>query len=227
MDQKIISPKDIKESKQQAIYHALRTSIMRNELAIGSLLSERDLSIQFNTSRTPVREALKQLEYDGLLEIIPHRGVFVADIRFEDVFEIYEARAGLDSIAVRLFIQRKTDEQIAKLEECMEMYRQLSTEYDIPKATEYNMFFHLLIAEGTMNKRIINYEKQLINQCQRAIDLNIISVSQQDISVEEHEIILIHIKEGNIEKAESAARDHVLSKIPYLSGVHKQYYSHY
>jgi DNA-binding GntR family transcriptional regulator len=227
MGKKVIAPKNIKQSKQQAIYQALRSSIMKNELAIGSLLSERDLSIQFNTSRTPVREALKQLEYDGLLEIIPHRGVFVADIKFEDIFEIYEARAGLDAIAVRLFIQRKTDEKIAKLEECMEKYRQTSSEYNIPLATKYNMQFHLEIAEGTMNKRIIQYERQLINQCQRAILLNIISISQQDISVQEHENILLHIKEGNVEEAEKAARDHVLTGITFLSGVYNQYYSHY
>lgn len=209
---------------QNTIYQSLRTSIMNNDLKIGSLLSERDLSLQFNTSRTPVREALKQLEYDGLLEIVPHKGVFVADISFVDIFEIYEARAGLDAISARLFIQRKTDERVVELERCMEQYKETAANYDIPSATKHNMKFHLLIAEGTLNSRIINYETHLIHQCQRAILLNIININQQDLSVEEHENILKHIKEGNVSAAEQAARDHIMEGISYLSDIYKQYY---
>jgi DNA-binding GntR family transcriptional regulator len=220
-----ITPKKEEKSKQERIYGELRISIMKNELKMGSLLSERDLSLQFNTSRTPVREAIKQLEFDGLVEIIPHRGIRITSISFDDIFEIYEVRAGLDPIATRLFIYKKTEDKILELEKCMDLYEQASIEGNISLATKHNMNFHLIIARGSANSRLIKYQTHLINQCHRAILHNIINIQQQDISVEEHKNVLYHIKKGNVVEAENAARDHILMGISYQADVYKKYFT--
>lgn len=213
------------DSIQEWIYHNVRDRILKNQLKEGSLISERDLSEQFHTSRTPVREALKRLEYDGLVEILPRRGVFVKTISFDTIFNIYEIRLGLDAVAARLCALRKTDAIVASLEKCMEEYIKADKEGDISRAAKYNMKFHREIAEGSRNPLLSNYENMLINQCYANIQLNAINLSNQKQSIAQHQQILKLIIEENALGAERAARDHVADGIAYLTSIRNQYYA--
>ena len=102
---------------RDVVFNTLRQAIITGEFAPGERLMEISLANRLGVSRTPVREALRQLELEGLVRIIPNRGAFVEGITKEDVKDIYEIRARLEGLCAKWAADRITKDQIAELEE--------------------------------------------------------------------------------------------------------------
>ncbi|MCD8001027.1 MAG: GntR family transcriptional regulator, partial [Oscillospiraceae bacterium] len=104
-------------SKKQTAYNRIKDMILNNHLKPGDSIVEREICESLGVSRTPVRAAFAELAEEGLVEIIPGRGVFVSRIRFEDMIEIYDIREALECMSVKLLTERITEPDLTALNE--------------------------------------------------------------------------------------------------------------
>lgn len=148
-------------------YEKIKEMIIKTEIKPGSVISKNKLMKQLGIGSTPIREALNRLSWDGLVQIIPRRGMFVSDLRFEDIQSIFEMRYELEGLAGRLAAERITDEQLKRIEELIKDGHNSKTGFE--REVEVDREFHLLIAEATGNrflqeelKRIYNFSLRLL-----------------------------------------------------------------
>jgi len=151
--------KDLKMSSQPlsgSLYHELRRDILQGRFQRGEKLTEQALCETYQMSRTPVREAFRQLELEGLIETIPNRGAFVVGLTRQDIQDLYEMRKEYEILAVRWAIQRITPENLAKLEEAYEFMEFYTMKQEAEKMLNINMKFHELIYESAGNRILYN-----------------------------------------------------------------------
>lgn len=132
----------------------LRTAIFNRTFAPGQRLIERELCELTGVSRTSVREALRQLEAEGLVTMIPHRGPVVARTSASEALELYEVRSVLEGLAVRLFTQRATDEQLARLVEAVDSIEATSTKGPAALLSAKDHFYEVLF-DGAGNTTVV------------------------------------------------------------------------
>jgi len=113
----------MKITDAEKAYRQIKKQIVTTKLSPGALISETDMMSELALGRTPVREAMKQLEADNLVTITPRRGMFVTDITVTDLTQIFEVRAEIEPLAVRLATQRMTQKQLAQLRHLAEEYK--------------------------------------------------------------------------------------------------------
>lgn len=131
--------------KSQSIYHALRERILANDIEPGTRLVVRDVGRQYDTSDIPVREALRMLERDGLVETVPYAGARVTSLSAKEVEETYFIRSHLESIATGLAAQRITDQELAELDVLMAKMDDAVAAQDGPAFSDLNQTFHRTI----------------------------------------------------------------------------------
>ena len=131
--------------KSRSIYRALRERILSNDIDPGARLVVRDLGHQYATSDIPVREALKMLERDGLIETVPYAGARVTTLSAKEVEETYFIRSHLESIATGLAAQRITDAELAELDDLMTQMDDAVEAQDGPAFSDLNQQFHRTI----------------------------------------------------------------------------------
>jgi DNA-binding GntR family transcriptional regulator len=195
-------------------YAALREQILSGALTAGDRLKERDICADLDLSRTPVREALRKLQSDGLVEIEPRRGGVVAGISRAEAEEIYSLGILLESYGASLAAKRASDEGIILLENII---RQMETllDDDTPASrsryVELDSELHRSILKMTGNSRL----RQIIGQ---VVGLPILvqafthySREQLQQSMQQHRVIVAALKARDAEWAESAMRSHILS----------------
>ena len=137
--------------KSHAIYLALRERILSNDIAPGTRLVMRDVANQYEASDIPVREALRMLERDGLVETAPYRGARVTTLTAKEVEETYFIRSHLESIATGLAAERITDAELAQLDGLMDEMRAAVEAQDGPAFSDLNHEFHRTIVAGCGN----------------------------------------------------------------------------
>jgi DNA-binding GntR family transcriptional regulator len=137
--------------KSQAIYLALRERILSNDIAPGTRLVMRDVANHYESSDIPVREALRMLERDGLVETAPYRGATVTTLTAKEVEETYFIRSHLESIATGLAAERITDAELARLDELMIELQAAVDAHDGPAFSELNLQFHHTIVASCGN----------------------------------------------------------------------------
>jgi DNA-binding GntR family transcriptional regulator len=146
----IVKPIDGSFSLKEHIYDVLKEGIMAMDIyALDARLKldERQLSDQLNISRTPIREALARLEQEGLVRVIPRRGVFILRKSVDEILEMITVWAALESMAARLVAERADDEQIASLRPLLASFSQDQAETHLDEYSEANIRFHRRILE--------------------------------------------------------------------------------
>jgi DNA-binding GntR family transcriptional regulator len=136
---------------RQQVIKALYDAITSGQLKPGQRLVEKDLCELMGVSRPPVREALRQLESEGLVVSLPKRGPMVAKLSSEDVANIYEVRGALEALAAKLFAEKATDRQIADLEKSLEDLAVAMRNNDIDRTIEAKDRFYSNLTEGSGN----------------------------------------------------------------------------
>ena len=136
------------------LYSDLQKDILSGELASGSKLTEQVICKRYNVSRTPVREALRQLESDGLIENIPNRGAFVTGLTKRDISDLFDLRALFEIQAVEWAIKRMTSEDIDALSETVDFMEFYTLKDDVEKVLTFNSQFHSIIYAGTKDRMI-------------------------------------------------------------------------
>jgi DNA-binding GntR family transcriptional regulator len=144
----------VSDLKSQTIYRALRERILSNEIVSGTRLVLRQLANAYETSDIPVREALRMLERDGLVEMVPYRGARVTTLTTREIEETYFIRGHLESIATGLAAERITDAELDALDVLMERMREAVRAQDGPGFSDLNREFHSTIIGACGNEML-------------------------------------------------------------------------
>lgn len=215
-----------KGAKQKYAYNSIKQDIILNKYHPGEALVEKELCEKLGgLSRTPVRDALLKLSYEGLVENVPGYGMRVADLKFEDLFETLELRLPLEKTAIRLFIARAGDEEKKLLSKIYEEHKNSWERDDLKSAVTLDNQFHKFIGKGSMNSLLRGYIGSLIEQSGRSAYYTVGDKDRIAISLDEHKTILDAILAGDEEKAEKTMEDHLKSWSRYLVDIRmKRYY---
>ena len=151
----------------EVVFEYLRNAILNGELKPGERLMEVTIAEQLGVSRTPVREAIRKLEKESFVIMIPRKGAYVADLTKNDILEVLEIRQELEGFAAALSAERMTNEEKAKLSQILESFNEGLANMDKKKMIERDNEFHSFIFGGSKNQRLINLIHELHDQFQR------------------------------------------------------------
>mgnify|MGYP002639660094 CR=1 FL=1 len=203
--------KDSPISLKDKAYTEIRRRILNGELSADAPLSEYQLADELELSRTPVREAVKRLEREGLVQSIPNRGTFVAELSARDISEIYQVREQLEGFAARIAAETMSDEGIKKLEEEISILVTLASEGKLIEVVDSDIRLHKQILAATQNSRLIELLGMLDDQMHRVRALFPQSSQWLETTLAEHADIVKAIKAHDGQAAEKAMKTHLRS----------------
>lgn len=194
----------------QEVAERLRQRIFNHELTPGDWIDEQKLAEQYGISRTPLREALKVLAAEGLVDLKPRRGCYVTEISHQDIDDIFPLMAMLEGRCAFIAAQLATSEDIAGLKAIHEKLELAAKESRIDAFFEANQEFHRRIQELTNNRWLLSVIQDLrkVLKLSRLHSLSLEGRLQQ--SLEEHRTIMAAFEAGDAEKAEKSMHDHLL-----------------
>lgn len=194
---------------RDVVFNTLRQAILRGELMPGERLMEIQLAQKLGVSRTPVREAIRKLELEGLVVMIPRKGAEVAEITRQDMMDVLEVRAALEVLAVQDACERITDEQLTALAAAGEEFKRLLESGDLVACAQGDVNFHEIIYQATNNRRLVQMLSNLREQMYRYRMENLKDRRTYHSLVEEHEIIRQALIRHDKEAAGEAIRIHI------------------
>ncbi|TCB97342.1 GntR family transcriptional regulator [Micromonospora zingiberis] len=189
---------------------------MTGAIPIGAQLRQAELASNFGVSRTPVREALRQLQTSGLIEVLPNKGAVVSVPAPWDVREAYEVRAELEALAAARAVPRITRDQIEQLRVAnQEMYDHSAGRHPVPAQHDHrrsNDIFHTLIASISGNARLSKAISDINETFPRNVSAQLVvnDSRHRDENFHEHERILQALADGDAQQAADQMREHVI-----------------
>ena len=194
---------------RDVVFNTLRQAILKGELAPGERLMEIQLADRLGVSRTPIREAIRKLELEGLVLMIPRKGAEVAKISEKSLRDVLEVRRALEVLAVELACQRMTEDDIKKLESAQEDFKAAVDKGEAMAIAETDEHYHDIIYNGTGNVRLIQLLNNLREQMYRYRLEYIKEADKRQILLIEHEHILKGLKERKMDEVKEAMREHI------------------
>lgn len=194
---------------RELVYEELRMLIMTGRIKPGTRMMEIELAENMGVSRTPVREAIRQLEKDRLVTIEPRRGAYVSDISAPDMEDMLFVREPLEGIATFLATKNMTDEELKALAEVNRQYEEAYRKGEREKLIQLDTQFHNLIAEGSHNSYLIEILKNLQEQVLRFRYIYFQSGRRAAEVIGEHQLILNNMTERNQEAAKQFSIEHI------------------
>jgi DNA-binding GntR family transcriptional regulator len=211
LDMRSGTERSAKSSLVGGAYEALKEAIRNNVFAPGYQGSEQEIASQLGMSRTPVHEAIIRLQEEGLVRVLPRRGVVVCAISPDDMREIYEVIIALETASAELLAEKPSDERGPIAEELKalnaEMQAFLAAD-KLPDWAKADERFHQLLVERSGNGRLARMFHTVMDQSHRARMLTLRLRPKPTASVREHRAIVDAIQEGNPEAAREAAKRH-------------------
>jgi DNA-binding GntR family transcriptional regulator len=187
---------------RDVVYNTLRQAILRGELKPGERLMEIQLANKLGVSRTPVREAIRKLELDGLVLMIPRKGAEVADISEKSLKDVLEVRKALEELAVQLTCEKISKAQIAELKQAAEEFKKILKSNDITQIAEADVRFHDVIYMATDNQKLIQLLYNLREQMYRYRVEYLKRPGVYPQLIQEHEEIIRQIEKREKEKSD-------------------------
>ena len=195
---------------RDVVFNTLRQAILRGEFKPGERLMEIQLANKLGVSRTPIREAIRKLELEGLVVMIPRKGAEVADITEKSLRDVLEVRKALEELAVQLACEKITQEELEELEKAGENFKKvLKRSKDITEVAEADVRFHDVIYMATDNQKLIHLLNKLREQMYRYRLEYIKDADKRQILMVEHEHILKALTLRHIQEAKMAVREHI------------------
>ncbi|WP_334195873.1 GntR family transcriptional regulator, partial [Muricomes intestini] len=194
-------------------------AILRGELKPGERLMEIQLANKLGVSRTPIREAIRKLELEGLVLMIPRKGAEVAEITEKNLRDVLEVRAALEELAVQLACDRIDKEGIENLKRAAENFKSTLDSDDITKIAEADVAFHDIIYLATDNQRLIQLLNNLREQMYR---YRVEYLKQKDCYPQllaEHQQIIHALENGEKDVATKLTNQHIKNQVSAVSGV--------
>jgi DNA-binding GntR family transcriptional regulator len=212
MSEHMLEPIERSVSASQKVSRQITRAIVRGELEPGQRLVEATIGEQLGVSRSPVREAFRELEQLGLVEKIPYRGAFVSMLTRDDVRELYTIREPLEGLAARLLAERNDEDAAAELQRILDGMAEAVAAGDERGVTELNADFHDRLISLTTHRLLQEIWPIVGSRMRRFLFL---SEPRSDMALREvvslHEPIVRAIAAGDPERAEAEARQHVVN----------------
>ena len=183
---------------RELVCENIRQAIIDGTFSPGERLMEIQLADEMGVSRTPVREAIRKLELEGFVVMIPRRGTYVADISIKDITEIYEIRISLDILAAGLAAERITDEELEQLNGYLIEIGQHIANNDMDKIVEVDTAFHDMLYTASRNERLRSIRGRSMSYPGRLVE-----------TMDEHRNLVEAIAAHDVERAQYAARIHL------------------
>lgn len=194
---------------RDVIYESLRQSIFDGELKAGDRLVEKELADKMKVSRTPIREALRKLEAEGLVEHLPRRGVVVKGFSREDVIEIYSIRKALEGLAITYTVRNITDQKIVQLKELIKEMEKLTEEGDIKELFKVNQRFNDILVNSSKMPRLIHLINTYMEYLQRLRIVTMSCKQRRLKALNEHKAILNAVIDRDEERARQLVEEHI------------------
>ncbi len=202
------------QTLREQIVSSLRDSIIKGELNPGQKLTEPELAEKLGISRTPIREAFRQLESEGFLTVIPRRGAVVSRITRKEIGDFYDLKSLLEGYAARIAAEKITEKGIEKLRKINEQLVVLAEKDDVDAFFSKNDEFHNTFISYCDNEKLLEFHKHLVQRFMR-FRLGALSVpGRLQLSVKQHRNIIKALAENDGPLAETLVLEHAL-----LSGV--------
>ena len=203
------------------VFQQLKISILAGEFENGAELREIALAKKLGVSRTPVREALRQLEQEGLVEIYPNRGAYVKGITYKDVEDIFRIRARLEGLCAEMAVSSITHEQLDKLDEIILLSKFYEEKKDMEHLLKMDSQFHEVLFESCGSKMLEHQLKDYHQYVQKARLRSLKRQERAKKSTQEHEEILLAIKDKDAKRADELATRHILNAIANIRLEHE------
>ncbi len=194
---------------RDVVFNTLRQAILTGELKPGERLMEIHLANKLGVSRTPIREAIRKLELEGLVTMIPRRGAEVAQITEKSMNDVLEVRRALDALCVELACERIAEEELLRLKQACDAFEAAVRTKDVKKVAKADVELHDIIVQATGNQRLIQLINNLSEQMYRYRFEYIKDISQHQRLIDEHRMIYESIVKKDREGASQAAHVHI------------------
>ena len=199
---------------RDVVFKTLRQAILKGELEPGERLMEIQLAERLGVSRTPIREAIRKLELEGLVIMIPRKGAEVADITEKSLRDVLEVRKALEELAVQLACEKITQEELEELEKAGENFKKvLNRSKDITEVAEADVRFHDVIYMATDNHKLIHLLNKLREQMYRYRVEYLKNPDVHEQLTQEHEEIVYHIKRREKVEATAVTCQHIDNQV--------------
>ncbi len=194
---------------RDVVFNTLRQAILTGELKPGERLMEIHLANRLGVSRTPIREAIRKLELEGLVTMIPRRGAEVAQITEKSMKDVLEVRRTLDALSAELACERISPEEEEALQKACQAFEDAVKTKDTKAIAKADVAIHDIIAAATGNQRLIQLINNLAEQMYRYRFEYIKDATQHERIIQEHRIIYESIVKKDKEAASEMAKTHI------------------
>lgn len=198
---------------RDVVFNTLRQAILRGELKPGERLMEVQLANKLGVSRTPIREAIRKLELEGLVLMIPRKGAEVADITEKSLRDVLEVRRALEELAVRLACDKIREDEIEELKKAEKEFKETLECGDVTAFAEADVKFHDIIYRTTDNERLIQLLYNLREQMYRYRVEYLKRADVHEMLLAEHERIIATIERRDKERATEAVCQHIDNQV--------------
>lgn len=218
---------DIQNHKplREMVYEELKMQILTGAIVPGTRMMEVELAEDMGVSRTPIREAIRKLEKEGLVVIEPRRGAYASMISTEDMVEILEVRQDLEGLAAYFAADRMKADQMEYLKQTSSNYNEAVVRGSMEDMIKYDTRFHRIIVDSCHNKILVQMIEQLQEQVLRFRHIYYDNFKRAENMPEEHAAIVRAIAEKDAEKAREAADVHIdrLKQLVIKEGVQQRH----
>lgn len=211
MEGRRLSPVNLDSYKplRELVLEAIREAIINGTLKPRERLMEIQLAEELGVSRTPVREALRKLELEGFIVMVPRKGAYVADLSFKDIADVFEIRAALEALAAGLAAERITDEELEEMERLLVEKAEAIAANDMEKLVAVDTRFHDTLYRASRNERLYNIISNLREQIQRFRTTSLAYPGRMKQSLEEHRGIVEALQARDVQLARNLAQEHI------------------
>lgn len=206
-----------KYSLRGQVFNSIREDILSGKYNKNDELKEASIGAELGVSRTPVREALRQLELEGLVSIIPNKGAYVTGITLEDVSDIYHIRSLLEGLCTRWATNKITKEEIDELEEITFLSEFHCNKGNFEQVLELDNKFHEIIYNASGSRMLRHTLSDYHHYVERVRKITLSNPDRAKNSNKEHALIVEALKAKNAELAEKLANEHIINTIKNIS----------
>lgn len=204
---------DDKYSLRGRVFHQIREGILSGKYKQYEELKENSIGQELGVSRTPVREALRQLELEGLIKIVPNKGAYVVGLTKKDINDIYAARSLLEGLCAKWAVRNLTGEQLKELKDNVELSEFYAERGNYSQICELDTRFHEILYQASDSRILEHLLSDFHHYVERIRLSSLTTEGRAEKSNEEHRQILTAIQEKNPQKAQELANRHVMNTI--------------
>ena len=204
---------------RDVVFNTLREAILKGELQPGERLMELQLASKLGVSRTPIREAIRMLEQEGLAVTVPRKGAEVARMTLKDMEDVLEIREALDELAAQIACERISSEQMNRLKDAKKEFERILASGEVKEIADVDVKFHDIIYEATDNAKLVYLLNNLREQLFRYRVEYLKNPENYPALIQEHEAIVSALEARDKAKVTEAMHEHVTNQAVAVKAV--------